>query len=31
MDTDYHYTYEDVMKKASAYGLLDSMSEADRS
>lgn len=30
MNTDYHYTYEDVMKKASAYGLLDSMSEADR-
>lgn len=24
------YTYEDVMKKAQAYGLLDSMSEADR-
>lgn len=30
MNTDYHFTFEDVMKKASAYGLLDSMSEADR-
>lgn len=25
-----NYTYDDVMKKAAAYGLLDSMSDADR-
>lgn len=30
MNTNYHFTYEDVLNKASAYGLLDSMSEADR-
>ena len=30
MNTTYHFTYDDVMKKASAYVLLDSMSEADR-